>query len=73
MDCMQVEGEGNGDGFSSLACWQRLIEILLGAFKTLTCSCFLFVCLSVLTKVDVWGSLPLMAFTFEVLQHCLFA
>lgn len=35
MDSRQAEGEGNGDVFSSLAYWQRLVEILLGAFKHL--------------------------------------
>lgn len=70
MDCMQAEGEGNGDVFSSLAFWQRLVEILPGAFKHLHV-CLLFIFLSVLPKVDVWGSPPLTAFTFEILQHCL--
>lgn len=72
MDCMQAEGEGNGDVFIFLTCWQRLVEILLAAFKHLHLE-LLFICLSVLPKVDVWGSPPLVAFTLEVLQHCLFA
>lgn len=64
---MQAEREGNGDVFSSLACLQRLVEILVGAFKHLHMQ-LLFICQSVLLKVDVCGSLPLMAFTFEVLS-----
>lgn len=41
------EGEGTRDGFRSLACWPRLVEVLPTSvlhLGTLTCCCFVPVC-----------------------------